>query len=123
MPLLWSVHATPSPRGFGKPCVRSVPAALSGVFDPREKGGNGDIMRPDYDAIREALPHQWRKAWDTRGASMWFDKHGRMDDSGKYVGQTPYVRLQFQAGHTVTVYAIPYYFDVQRRDEDATQTL
>lgn len=110
MPLLWSIHATPHPRGFGKPCVKSVPAALSGVFDPRAKAGNGDIMRPDYDAIREALPHQWRKAWDNRGASMWFDTYGRMDDAGKYEGRMPYANLRFTNGRCVTIYAIPYYF-------------
>ena len=44
---LATVHAVESP-------------GIAGVYDPV----SGKICAPDSDAIRQALPHQWRAAWD-----------------------------------------------------------
>lgn len=79
---------------FGKPFVPAVPAAFSGHLDPE----NGDIVKPDAAAVRSALPHYWRKAFD-RAGSFWFPMDG--DGTGR-------ITLHDSRGrYCATVYAIP----------------
>ena len=54
--------------GFVRGPVRAIEAVCSGHwFD-------GAVYTPDLDAVRECLPHQWRKAFD-RAGGFWFSKH------------------------------------------------
>lgn len=107
MTLLFSIHASPSPKGFGKPSVHAVPpAGLVGVYDEV----TGEVWTPDANAIREALPHQWRKAWDRASGSFWYDKNGRMTPEG-LKGSTPYKTIYRADGSRLaTIYALPYHF-------------
>lgn len=106
MPVLFSLHATPHPRLWGKPAVKAERAALAGVYDTAGR----DILKPDTAAVREALPHYWRKAFD-RAGSFWFDKDACIDDAGKAYGGTPYLVLRGSRGQRLgTLYAIPYRF-------------
>ena len=98
MPLLYSIHLSRHIKGFGKPCVRSIPApAISGHWDKETK----DIVTPDKAAVRNALPHYWRKAFDR--ASVWFPKDG---------DKPAYATLYNSRGRYLnTVYLIPYHFN------------
>lgn len=57
--------------------TRSVRAVLTGVYSEAES----DIVTPDYAAIREALPHYWRAAWDRR-VSFWYLKDAKLYANG-----------------------------------------
>lgn len=57
------------PRGNYLGTVKPEPApGITGVLDER-----GELVRPDWQAFRECVPHQWRKAFDR--ASLWYNKH------------------------------------------------
>jgi len=108
MTLLFSLHATPHPKLWGKPCVRSVEPAFAGLYDET----SGRILAPDHDAVREALPHYWRKAFD-RGGRFWYDRNARMTPDG-LKGSAPYLTLRGSRGRILaTLYAIPYHFNAE----------
>jgi hypothetical protein len=58
---LATVHAVESP-------------GIAGVYDPV----SGKICVPDPDAIRQALPHQWRAAWDRQKLGFWYREQNSM---------------------------------------------
>lgn len=71
----------------------------------------GRHMVPDYAAIREALPHYWRKAYD-RAGGFWFPAtlhsplSGLMDPSN-----AAHMNLLGSRGkHLGTLYATPYLY-------------
>ena len=106
-PLLFSIHATPHPKGMGKPSVRAIPpGAICGLYDEQSDA----VWRPDPDAVRAALPHQWRKAWDRSGGNFWYTRDARFLVGGRTtVGSMPYITLRNARGHHLaTIYAIPY---------------
>ena len=72
MPTLYSLALSRQVKGFGKPCVRAVPAVICGHLCPETK----EIVRPDAGAVREALPHYWRKAFDRTAGCFWFPDIG-----------------------------------------------
>ena len=50
-------------------CVRAVPpTGIVGHWTGEE------ILTPDTTALREALPHYWRKALDRSSGNFWFDR-------------------------------------------------
>lgn len=109
MAVLFSIHATPHPRGMGKPCVKAIePLAPVGVFDQLAKR----FLQPDKAAVREALPAQWRKAFDRSGGNFWYVK----GPNGTEIGETrftkaPYLNLRDYRGRPLaTIYALPYRF-------------
>lgn len=98
MPLLYSLHLSRHINGFGKPSVRSVQAMLAG----HQCSETRETVRPDATAVRDALPHYYRKAFDRTGGMFWFsseaDKPAHLtlrDRRGRYLN---------------TVYALPYQF-------------
>ena len=106
MTVLFSLHATPHPRLWGKPSVRATPATVVGLYDEKAR----EIWAPDRAAIREALPHQWRRAFDRQGGNFWHDRDARMTADG-FKGRAPYLTLRGSRGRTLaTLYAIPYRF-------------
>lgn len=114
MPTLYSMHLSRHVDGFGKPSVPAVIApALSGHYGEDER----DIVQPDRAAIREALPHYYRKAFD-RAGSFWFPKDTITFDRSvspwvsKGSKAAAYVALYSTRGRWLnTVYAIPYSFN------------
>ena len=104
MILLYSIHLGRHIKGFGKPAVKSVRATIAGHLDPE----TGEIVRPDMDAIRDCLPHYYRKAFDRTGKAMWFPKEpGAAHPSG-----SAYVALRDSRGRYLnTIYAIPCQFN------------
>lgn len=103
---LYSLHLSKSRDGFGKPAVRSIPTTgIAGHLCPV----TGVIVVPDPVAIRAALPHYYRKAFD-RGHTFWFT-----DQAGKPNPPKPaHMTLLDRRGHTLnTLYAIPYVFKVE----------
>lgn len=63
----------------------------------------GEICRPDMAAVRECLPHYYRKAFDREGA-FWYPSTG---DTNLLASMT----LRSSRGHTMaTLYASPYYY-------------
>lgn len=54
--------------------VRAVPHNGAG-YSAHYFAGHG-LIEPDYAAVRECLPHYWRKAWDRR--------NGEPDSDGGY---------------------------------------
>lgn len=95
MTTLYSIHLSRHIDGFGKPSVRAMQSALAGHLR------NGELVRPDVDAIRAALPHYYRKAFDRSGKGFAFHKH---DDS-----KPAHCHLHDRRGRYMnTIYAIPY---------------
>lgn len=65
--------------------------------------GHG-LVNPDYDAVRECLPHYWRKAWDRRNGA-WFTR----EDGAPEPRKPAYVTLRSARGKTLaTIYLQPY---------------
>ena len=64
-------------------------------------------VEPDYAAVRECLPHYWRKAWDRRGGVWFTDEAGREGD----VRKPAHVTLKTRRGrYLTTLYLQPYRF-------------
>ena len=74
MPTLFTLHLSRHVRGMVKGPVKARPSVTSygGLWREAEQ----DFMRPDYDAIRECLPAQYRKAYFRSGMRFWFPKEG-----------------------------------------------
>lgn len=101
MATLYSLHFGRHPKGFGKPCVKAVRAKLAGNLCPE----TGEIVRPDTQAVREALPHYYRAAFD-RAIGFWF-----RSVPGGDCFKPAYVTLRNSRGKYLnTLYAIPYSF-------------
>lgn len=100
MATLYSLHLSTHKPSFGKPCVHAVPSpGITGNLCPER----GAVVVPDRQAVRHALPHYYRAAFDRAGA-WWFDRH----DSFK----PAHVTLRNTRGrYLTTVYAIPYTFN------------
>jgi len=68
--------------------------------------GHG-LVEPDYPAVRECLPHYWRKAWDRHGGVWFTDEAGVEGDKRKPASVT----LTSSRGKTLaTIYLQPYRF-------------
>jgi hypothetical protein len=103
MTLLYSLHLSRHPKGFGKPSVypRVKHEGIHGHTDP----ATGELVVPNFAEVREALPHYYRAAFDRTGAQYWFDANKPLvpchltlrNSRGKYLN---------------TLYAIPYNFEV-----------
>lgn len=90
----YCLHLSRHVDRFGKPFAPAVPAMLCGHLD----SDSGAIVSPDAAAVRSALPHYWRKAFD-RAGSFWFPKDGN---------GAAHVALHDSRGrYRNTVYAIP----------------
>lgn len=65
------------------------------------------MVEPDYAAVRECLPHYWRKAWDRRGGVWFVDEAGATGDVRRPASVTLYgSRKRYLA----TIYLQPYRF-------------
>jgi hypothetical protein len=93
--------------------VRGVESATgTGVYHPIQKRS----FVPDMAAVRECLPHYWRKAFDRSGGQFWMDSRGRFaaDEHRRYTGNVPYLRLNDSRGkYLATIYATPYVFSAK----------
>lgn len=72
----------------------------------------GRHLEPDYAAIREAIPHQWRKAYDKTPKAWWYPAtlHSRL--TGQLDGRNACHRTLYGAkGRRIgTIIAIPYLY-------------
>lgn len=105
MAVLFSVHTGAKRCGS----VHGVASRTGrGVYDP----ATDSCLIADAAAVRECLPHYWRKAFDRaclRGG-FWYDQASEMRD-GRHHGATPFLTLRDTRGvFLATVYAIPYEF-------------
>ncbi len=99
MTMLYSLHLSKPVRGFGKPSVRTYPApAITGHLDP-----DGDIVVPHYNEVWQALPAQYRMAFDRSGAQFWYDKN----DNTKPCSLT---LRDCRGRYLNTLYALPYVY-------------
>lgn len=107
MTLLFSLHLSTHKKGFGKPSVKGEPAAHCGAWD----NGQGKLIAPCKDSVRQALPHYYRKAFDRSGGNFWFNKHALGIEQER--SSAPYLHLRDSRGRWMnTIYAIPYDFKV-----------
>jgi len=67
---VYVLHLSKSRDGFGKPRVPALRSAYTGHWIEETQ----TTVKPDMAAIRAALPHYYRKAFD-RAFGLWFDKH------------------------------------------------
>lgn len=78
MPILFDVFARlPGAKHERIGVLPAVPAVYAGVYDPV----TGATLRPDLEALREALPYIHRKALDRR-PSLWFTADSRVSAYG-----------------------------------------
>lgn len=81
-------------------CVHPIRADLAGHLDPI----TSELIRPDDAALREALPHYWRKAFDRTRGRFWFPDTG---DANRLASLT----LRDTRGRTIaSLYAQPYVY-------------
>lgn len=101
MTTLYTLQLSTHKKGFGKPSVHCVPSqGMLGNLCPETRA----IVKPDSDAVREALPHYYRKAFDRANNAWWFTQ-------GE-VFKPIYMTLNDSRGHRLnTLYAIPYTFN------------
>jgi len=98
MPLLFSLHLSSHREGFGKPFVRAVERGLVGVYRAGKPYG------PDRAAIREALPHYYRKAFDRADGTFWLTEgtenfHVDLRDArGRYLNRVYAMAYDFDPG-------------------------
>lgn len=98
MALLFDLMLSNHKKGFGKPCVAATEAAVYGVYR------DGVPYAPDAQAVRDALPHYYRKAYDRAGGTFWWSKHGDNDSA--------YLTLNDRRGKWLnTLYAVPRDFN------------
>lgn len=103
MTVLFAIHA--SDKRLGN--VHATDAVRAGVYVEEERR----TVVPDMQAVREALPYRWRKAFDRGARAFWFDSNGRLT-AERFSGSTPYMRLtDARGGYLATIYAIPYSFN------------
>lgn len=104
MPMLYTIALNRTPRGSrGVYCVKAREAALYGHLNAE----TGKIEMPCPDAVREALPACYRKAFDRQGGHFTFttERNGQ-------TSKVAYLALKGSRGFPLcTVYATPYYFD------------
>ena len=72
MPMLFEVTASAG-RIIATVYAVETPG-IAGIYDPV----SGKICVPDPDAIRQALPHQWRAAWDRQKNGFWYREKNSM---------------------------------------------
>lgn len=102
MSVSFTLHTTPTPLA-GKPSVPSVPGVLSGFYDETAR----DILVPDRNAVRAALPARWRRALDRSGAP-WFDRNARILADGQVIGGAAHMTLCGSRGRPLaTLYFFP----------------
>lgn len=69
---------------------------------------------PDPEAVREALPHYWRRAWDRCSGRFWFARDAKVQCDGHTIGGAAHLTLRGSRGQTLaTLYALPYRFTPQ----------
>lgn len=97
MATLYDIFTTSATGTKGvKAVVKAVPSDLAGHLDPGATEPR--IVRPDAEAVREALPAHWRKAWDRGRGRFWFPNDGGL----------AYCAIKNARGHHIgTVYANP----------------
>jgi hypothetical protein len=94
--ILYTLGLSRHVRGMVKGPVPAVPAAIAGHLM------NGDIVRPDVDAVRNCLPACYRKAFDRAGGTFWFSSENEAP---------AYMTLHDTRGRYLnTLYAQPYTF-------------
>lgn len=72
MTWLYEISASRKISGFGRPTVKAIPAiGITGHSVTLGEGEGAGLVTPDLSAIRDALPHQYRKAFD-RAGRFWF---------------------------------------------------
>lgn len=98
MPILYSVQLSTRKPGHVTGPVKAVRAAYAGHWRKAEN----DIVKPDMAAVRECLPHYYRKAFDRAGGSAWFPSDS---DSPAYV-----TLWDSRGRYLNTVYLQPYDF-------------
>jgi hypothetical protein len=92
---VYVLHLSKSRNGFGKPTVPAIRSAHTGHYIAE----TGTTVKPDSAAIRAALPHYYRKAFDRACGAIWFDKH---DDN-----KPAYITLRDARGRYLnTVYCL-----------------
>lgn len=107
--VLFEVLTTRANRKLGS--VRSVEGITAGVYHPIQQR----TFAADLAAVRECLPHYWRKAWD-RAAGPWYERGGRFasDYGRRFIGRTPFVTLRDSRGvYLTTIYLLPYVFSAK----------
>jgi hypothetical protein len=108
MPIVYILHLSKSRNGFRKPRVDQQQQMLAGHLDT----SSGEIVGPDLKAVREALPHYYRKAFDNAG-QFWFRAER---GSGKL--RVAYCTLNNRRMKWLnTLYAIP---KIEHNDENAS---
>jgi hypothetical protein len=101
MTTLYSIHLGRHIKRFGKPCVRAEPAGLIGHLR------NGQLVRPDGAAIRVALPHYYRKAFERSNGMFRYVSEVAGDDGN--TRKSAYCTLYSSRGRYLnTIYAIPF---------------
>lgn len=85
---------------FGKPSVRAKEQGLIGHYRDKKP------YAPDPEAVREALPYRYRKAFDRSGGQFGF----YADPPGKE-GPCTLTLRNARGGYLNTLYAFPYDFD------------
>lgn len=99
MPIEYVLHLSKSRRGFHKPRIGREKAMLAGHLEP----GTNEIVGPDQAAVRAALPHYYRKAFDRSGIRFWF-----REERGSGRLRPAYMTLYSKRmKYLNTVYAIP----------------
>lgn len=103
------LHIWPSERFVA--CTKAIedPETVTAYHLDRD----GKHLRPDYEAIREAIPYVHRKAYDRANKAWWFPAtlHSALSgvlDQKNACSKTLYDRKGKLLG---TLYATPYLFD------------
>lgn len=100
MTMLYNIEISRHVPSLGTPVVHAIPTpGMVGDLN-RE---TGELVIPDPEAVREALPYRWRKAFDRSGGRFWHDNAGNA---------AAHLSLKDRKGfHLVTLRAVPYYRD------------
>lgn len=98
MTMLYSVHLSRNTQGATKASVHAVQADLAGHLSEE----TGELIKPDPQAVSDALPWYYRKAFERAGRSFWYYTDGR--------GPATCVLYSTRGHYLNTIYAIPYSF-------------
>jgi hypothetical protein len=109
-PAVAPVQIRPVETPWGSLVARRTVSVVIGIIPPAP-GVNGhwddrtrEIIVPDTKALRDALPHYWRAAFD-RAQTFWYTRDGN---------NRAYAPLYDTRGRKlVTIYATPYRFETQ----------